>query len=237
MRKILLIFLLMSGCQDPQVQIQDPYPYDLKQRVQWVLDIHHQRGFNTITEKDAWRIVRAIEFNGWNQKRKIPTVLIDVSYANFAEESSFDPYSVDHPTWAPKDRSWGIAQVQGNTALIFCPWLTDFKRLQTHYELCITIGMMHLTDVGSIQAYNAGSQGMKKGLGCDHAKKVMRTLRTLPWVIKTKEGKLEKAYLAFFDSSHCGGKRKRNTGGHRDPLGSGSFLAYSCGRPGADLRQ
>jgi hypothetical protein len=106
----LILCLLLVGCQKPSQESRS-YPYDLEIRVKWVLDYNHKWSAYKLTEDQARIIVHIIEDYGWSQKKEIPTVLIDVSYAHFACESSFNPYDTDHPTWSQANRSWGIAQV------------------------------------------------------------------------------------------------------------------------------
>jgi hypothetical protein len=165
--------------------------------------------FTKIDNKLSWvqsaypDCVEAFEIINFVEHYSDDSYFKDVVYACIIEESEFNKFAVGDKHKHPRHRSYGLMQILPKTAKILAGCPVSYTELTENIELNISMGMDHLHNVGSVNAYNAGPTGMKLGKGCRHARKVLARLKKLPWAKKNKQGVLDEKYYRWFNFRHC----------------------------------
>lgn len=133
-----------------------------------------------------------------------------VLYANTWAESHFDPFDIT-PDDSGSGYSVGICQIHRRVSALYgCEPLDFFDPV-----LSIEVGSRHLREVGSVQAYNAGRRGSRKGIGCIHGRRVLKFLKKIPWSRKDSNGNPDmRFYGKWFDKSNCRPVKKIRRKGH-----------------------
>lgn len=128
-------------------------------------------------------------------------ILENVELAKMWTESRFDRFAIGKYDKLPiGKRSEGIEQIRHDIAELILQRKVGPKELFTDIQLNIDLGVRHLLSSKTLQAYNAGSHGAKKGYGAHYSRTVKATFQGLPWIVINKKEKCnEKVFFGLFD--------------------------------------
>lgn len=126
----------------------------------------------------------------------------DAVYAVISNESSFNPVAIGYK-WKRKHEnftiygpeiSWGLSQPMFYVADTCVGRKVTPAELLIDHTISARIAVVHLRNTKTFMAYSAGTVGAKRGGGIPQARKMARILKRIPWVKKTKGGKLDWHY-------------------------------------------
>ena len=198
-----------------------------------ILSISVKTVFNRFDQRARWFSHQCWISTGYEPPRRITFPIVyaawdeasdryaeDLAYATVLHESGCDPVAVgyrwkfEHPKYTihGPEVSWGSTQPLSVVAEICEGRPVTSTELLMDHALTVRIGIKHLRNTKTYQAYSAGTTGAKRGKGGIPAYDVFQKLQKLPWVKRTRGGKLDGAYSKFFNFTRCNdgwGKTRR----------------------------